>query len=379
MFIKRIHLITIAGFKIGIDLSWFFIAILLSWTLAAGYFPILYPKLSSGEYWFMGIIGMLSLFICVILHELGHAVVARHYKLPTSQITLFLFGGVAELQKEPTSPKVEFLMAIAGPIVSFIIAFAMYYLTSLGKGLGWPIVVIGITGYLAFINFALGIFNLIPAFPLDGGRVFRSILWGWKHDLNWATNVATRVGSGFGFALMFLGIIAIIFGRLLGGFWLIIIGWFLHRAALSMRTQFYVGKELQGETVSKFMKTDPICVSQDITIKEFVDQFVYHSYHHLYPVTERGNLVGYISLKEVKVLPHEAWGTTAVKQVMVPSSTFQTVSPETSAAEAMNLLQHAEASVLFVVKEKELVGILTSQDLFKLISLKLELEQASRR
>lgn len=372
---KRFNLITISGFKIGIDISWFFIAILFTWSLAVGYFPFRYPHLTTGTYWLMGLVGMLALFICVILHELGHAIVARHYKLPTTQITLFLFGGVAEIQKEPTSPKVEFLMAIAGPIVSIIIAFAMYFLAEGEIFWGWPIYVIGITSYLAFINLALAIFNLLPAFPLDGGRVFRSILWGWKKNLDVATKIATQVGSGFGIAFIFFGIFSIFFGNLFGGFWLMILGWFLHRAAVATRTQYYVTKELEGEKVSKFMKKDVVTVSPEITIKEFIDHYIYQTHHHLYPVTDQGKLEGYITLKEVKTVGHNEWEKTQIKKVMVPTAHFQTISPQSSAMDALNLMQKTDAPMLLVVENGKLCGLISTQDLFKLISMKLELKE----
>jgi Zn-dependent protease/CBS domain-containing protein len=374
MFGKRFNILSIGGFKIGIDISWFFIAALLSWTLAVGYFPVRTPHLTSGTYWIMGVLGMLGLFVCIVLHELGHAVVARYYHLPISQITLFIFGGVAEIKKEPTSPKVEFLMAIAGPIVSFILALIAFFLARLGTRFGWPISVNGVTSYLALINVILAIFNLIPAFPLDGGRIFRAILWGWKKNLAWATRVAALVGSGFGFALIFLGIFNFIVRNFLAGFWLIILGWFLHRAASSVQTQFYVGKELEGEKVSKFMKKDPIVVPPDITIQEFIDHYVYTSHHHLYPVTKEAKLLGYISLKEVKTLTHAEWAKRAVKEVMVHSPHFKTVAPDTSALAALDLIQQSELPFLFVVENDHLVGILTAKDLVKLISLKLELE-----
>lgn len=377
MFGKRFNILTIAGFRIGIDISWFFIAFLLSWTLAAGYFPALYPHLTKGLYWIMGISGMLGLFICVILHELGHAVVAKSFGLPITNITLFIFGGVAELKKEPTSPKMEFWMAIAGPIVSFILAFIAYFVTKIGVQWGWPVPVTGVTGYLAVINLLLALFNLIPAFPLDGGRIFRAILWGIKKNLAWATRVSAMIGSGFGFALIFLGIFNFIVKNFLAGFWLIILGWFLHRAATSMQTQFYIGKELEGEKVSKFMKTDPITVPPDITIKNFVDNYVYTSHHHLYPVAQVGKFIGYISLQEVKSHPHSDWDRIKVDDCMVKEH-FQTVSSETSALQALDLIQQTQLPVLFVVDQGLLVGILTAQDLFKLISLKLELEEASR-
>lgn len=378
MFGKRFNFLTIAGLKIGIDISWFFIAFLLAWSLAAGYFPFHYHNLSTGTYWLMGIIGMLGLFVCVVLHELGHAFVAKYFKLPISQITLFIFGGIAEIKKEPSSAKVEFLMTIAGPIVSVLLAIVMYLVTLLGTHLGWPVPVLGVTYYLAFINLILAIFNLVPAFPLDGGRILRAILWWWKNDLGWATRIATRLGSGFGLALIFFGILLLFMVNFLTGFWLIIIGWFLHRAATENRSQFYVRKELEGAKVAKFMTKNPIAVPPDITLQEFIDQYVYQSHHHLYPVAKEGRLIGYISFKEVKMIPHAEWKTASVQTNMVPRAQFQTISPETSALEALDLIQQTAGSTLLVESNHQLVGILTAQDLFKVISLKLELEDESR-
>jgi Zn-dependent protease/CBS domain-containing protein len=374
MFGRRFNFLTVSGIKIGIDFSWFLIAILLAWSLAAGYFPHYYPNLPLSTYWIMGIAGMLGLFACVILHELGHAMVAKHYKLPISQITLFIFGGVAEIKKEPKEPKVEFLMAIAGPIVSVILSGGLYLLTILGQHTFWPVPVIAVTAYLALINIVLAIFNLIPAFPLDGGRIFRSILWWIKKDSGWATRIASRMGSGFGMILIFLGIFSLITGNFISGVWFIILGLFLQRAAAMSRSQHYITHELRGEKVLKFMSKNPISVPPDIPIQEFVDQFVYQSYHHLYPVTENKTLIGYVSLREVKLIPPENWKKVLVKEVMVPVSEFKTMSPETSALEALDLINQTEMPILLIVKGKQLVGILTAQDLFKLISIKIELK-----
>lgn len=374
MFGKRFNILTIAGLKIGIDMSWFFIAILLSWTLAAGLFPLHYPNLSPSDYWLMGITGMLGLFICVILHEMGHALVARHYKLPTSQITLFLFGGVAEIRKEPTRPKVEFWMAIAGPVVSLLLALIFYLLTILGNNWGWSVIALGILDYLAVINLIIAIFNMIPAFPLDGGRVLRSILWAWKNNLIWATKIATRIGSGFGVFLIFFGIFNFIQGAFLSGFWLVILGLFLRHAAASSQTQFFISKELRGEKVASFMRKKPISVPSATTVQKFVDHYIYQTHHHLYPVTDKGLLLGYISLSEVKALPSDAWAKTPVKSIMIPRSQFSTVTPETSALEALNLMQQSAATTLLVTTDNRLVGLLTSQDLLKLLSLKIQLE-----
>lgn len=380
MFKTRFNFVTLAGIQIGIDISWIFIAILLSWSLAVAFFPIEYPHLSIGIYWLMGILGMLGLFICISLHELGHALVAKHYNLPISQITLFIFGGMAEIKQEPESPKVEFLMAIAGPIVSFILSACMYFLTYLGEQLHWSVIAIGITSYLTIVNIILALFNLIPAFPLDGGRILRAILWGMKKNLSWATKISTNLGQAFGLFLIILGIFLFILGNFLGGVWFAIIGLFLRHAAISTQSQFYVGQELRNEKVEKFMKRNPDSVPPDITVKEFIDQYVYQSHHHFYPITgTEGDLLGYISLYQIKGLSQDDWTKTTVKNIMIPVSQFQTVTPNTSALDALNLIHQSEIPTLLVVEGHKLVGILTAQDLFKRISLKIELEEEARR
>lgn len=375
MFGKRLNLCTFAGIRIGVDISWIFIAILLSWTLAAGYFPYLYPGLSPQVYWTMGVLGMLGLFVCILLHELGHALVAKHYKLPISQITLFIFGGVAEIKKEPTSPKVEFLMAIAGPLVSILLVVLLATLTYLGIHAHWPIVIVGVAKYLAMINAVIVIFNLIPAFPLDGGRIFRALLWWWKKDFSWATRIASRLGSGFGYLLIFLGIFSTLTGNFITGMWFIILGWFLSRAASGSRSQLALGKQLEHETVGRLMTKNPITVPPDISISDFIEDYVYTSHHHLYPVVSKSTLLGTISLTEVKSLPKKAWKSTLVQDLMTPRSALRTVSPHTTALQALHLMQQNETSTLLVVDSNRLVGILTAPSLFKLLSIHLELNQ----
>jgi len=378
MFGRPFNIVKLAGINIGIDFSWLFIAILLSWTLAMGFFPFAYPNLTPKAYWLMGIVGMLGLFVSVVLHEMGHALMARRFNVNIEQIILFIFGGVAEMKKEPPSPKAEFLVAIAGPAVSVLIALCMYFVSAIGTQLGWSVLITGVTSYLAMINVVIVIFNLIPAFPLDGGRVLRSILWWWKDNLGWATRISSRLGSGFGFVLIFLGLLSLISGNFFSGIWWMILGLFLHQAASFSRTQYYVKRELENEKVAKFMTKNPISVPEDITIKDFVDRYVYQSHHHLYPVTDpSGKLLGYISLKEVKSLKPQEWEKTHIKDVMISKSSLQTVTPSMSALEALNLIHQSEISTLLVEDNGQLAGLLTSQDLFKVISLKLELEEES--
>lgn len=375
MFGKRLNILNVGGIKIGVDISWLFIAILITVSLALGYFPYYSPHQSQEAYWIMGFIGMLGLFICVILHELGHSLVALHYKIPVPQITLFLFGGVAEIKKEPDSAKVEFLMAIAGPLVSVVLAALMYVLTVLGMHYHWPFYVTGITTYLAVINLILVIFNLLPAFPLDGGRVFRSILWGLKKDIKWATRVATQIGKIFGLILILIGIFLFIRGLFFSGIWIAIIGIFLRQAAASSLMQLYLNEGLREEKVTKFMKTTLITVSPDITVDDFVEKFVYQSHHYMYPVMEQGRPLGIIILNSIKSVPKSEWGSTSVVKFMIPFDQLKTVTPNTNAMKALEIMQENDIPSLLVMEDNKLVGIVTESDLYRKIALKLELEK----
>ncbi len=379
MFRKRWNIITFAGIRIGVDLSWLLVAILLTWTLAVGHFPFAYPGLSHPMYWLMGLLGMLGLFVCIVLHELGHALVAQHFKLPISQITLFLFGGVAEIKKEPQSPKVEFWVAIAGPIVTALLIVLLFLCTYVGEKLGWSFMITGITSYLTVINALILFFNLIPAFPLDGGRILRAILWKCKNDLQWATKFTTRMGSAFALFLIFFGLFSFVTGNFMGGIWLTILGLFLYRAAIASQTHFYMGKVLQDAKISTFMTRHIETVSPQISVKTLLDEHMYKSHHHLYPVVDQEKLVGYISLQEVKRVPQDQWSSTLVQTVLVPYEKTPTISSDTHAMKALSILQDLETSTLFVVNESHLEGLITAQDLFKLIYLKIELEGEGAR
>ena len=245
MFDDRITLFTLFGFKVQVDASWIVIALLVTWSLATGYFPSSYEDLAPGSYWLMGIVGAAGLFASIIFHEFWHSAVARHFGLPMKGITLFIFGGIAEMSQEPDRPKTEFLMAVAGPVASVFLGFGFYGLQSVAEAGGEPTILGGVLGYLAFINWLLAGFNILPAFPLDGGRILRSILWSIRDDLMWATRVVCRIGSGFGVALILLGIITMLGGYMINGIWYIVIGLFLRGAAASSRQR--LEKQLSEE------------------------------------------------------------------------------------------------------------------------------------
>ena len=309
MFGRGITLIKLFGFEVKIDLSWLILGGLITWTLARGLYPYTYKGLPGGIYWVMGGATAIGLLFSIVFHELWHSLIARRFGLPMRGITLFVFGGVAEMTDEPQSPKVEFLMAVAGPISSVILGVAGLGLAALGRGWAWPVAVVGVINYLGFLNLLLAGFNLIPAFPLDGGRVLRSILWGWKDNIRWATRIASSIGSGFGVLLILFGVVEFFLGSFIGGIWMVFIGLFLRSASRVSYQQLVVRDALQGEKVRHFMMADPVSVSPDLSIQDLVDDYIFKYHFKMFPVVQDGRLVGCISLSQVKGVPREEWGT----------------------------------------------------------------------
>jgi Zn-dependent protease len=374
MFGKSITLFKLLGFKVKMDASWLLIALLITWSLAHGWFPSLYPDLPLTAYWWMGVVGVIGLFFSLVLHELSHSLVARQFGLPITGITLFIFGGVAEMETEPKSPKDEFLMAIAGPITSGLLAAAFYAVFALGEARDLPAPFLGTTHYLASINAIIAIFNLLPAFPLDGGRALRATLWYWKHDLRWATRVATRLGSGFGTALIVLGFLNVIAGNFIGGIWWFLIGMFLRGAAIASYQQLLVRRALEGEPVSRFMTLRPVTVPLQITVTELVENFVYVYYHDMFPVADGARLLGCVSTRDIKKIPHDQWDRRTVGDIFAPCSAQNVVSPDEDAVNALTKMQTTGNSRLMVAEDGRLVGVVTLKDLLQLLSLKIDLE-----
>ena len=222
MFERRATLFKLLGFEVKVDITWTILALLVTWTLALGFFPERYENLTTVTYWWMGVIGALGLFASIVFHELCHSLVARRNGLPMEGITLFIFGGVAEMHEEPASPKAELWMAVAGPLSSILLALIFYLASLAGKAGALPLPVTGVISYLALINGILAGFNLLPAFPLDGGRILRAILWMRSGSLRLATRIASGIGSGFGTLLIILGVFSVLFGSFIGGIW-----WFM--------------------------------------------------------------------------------------------------------------------------------------------------------
>lgn len=372
MFSNAFTIGRILGFPIRIDPSWLLVAVLITWSLAAGYFPDQYPELSSGVYWTMGVIGMFGLFGSVLLHELGHAVVARRRGLEMGGITLFIFGGVAEMNAESESPKTEFLVAIGGPVVSFLLALGFWSVNLFAL----PTVIGAVVGYLAFVNTALLVFNMVPAFPLDGGRVFRAWLWHRSGSLRRATRTASKIGSAFGVFLIVLAVLELFAGAVVSAIWLGILGMFLRGIAKASYQQVVVRKILEGQPVRRFMTENPITVGSDLPLDRFVEDYLYRHHHKCYPVLENGDLKGVIGTRDLHGVERGDWPTRTVGQVMRAADDEATMGPETEAIRALEHMQRSgQSRVLIVDDGRDLLGILTLKDLVSFLTTKLELEE----
>jgi Zn-dependent protease/CBS domain-containing protein len=316
----------------------------------------------------MGAAGALGLFASIVLHELAHSLVARGYGIRMRGITLFIFGGVAEMADEPPSPEAELLVALAGPIASMVSGVGLLVACILP----WPDPVRGVLGYLGAINLALVVFNMIPAFPLDGGRVLRSLLWEWKGNLLWATRITARLGSLFGLVLIILAVVTALAGNLVGGIWWFLLGIFLRGAARMSHEQLIVRWSLDRERVGRFMQPQPRAVSPEASLADLVEDYIYRDHHKLFPVVSGGELLGCISARDVRRVSRDRWDRTTVGDLARPCSEHNTVGPGADAAQALTLMNRTGASRLMVVDGGRLVGMIALEDLLRFISLKVE-------
>jgi Zn-dependent protease/CBS domain-containing protein len=377
MFGKRVKLFKLFGFEVNIDLSWIIIAALITWSLARWLFPSMYPGLEEETYWIMGIVGALGLFISIIAHEFCHSLVARRFGMPMKGITLFIFGGVAEMGDEPPTARAEFFMAIVGPLSSIAIGIIFYVIYRYGQSAGWSPPVNMVIKYIAYINAILAAFNLLPAFPLDGGRVLRSILWGIKGNLRWATRISSTIGSAFGIGLIIYGVFQFIYGYIISGVWMFLIGMFLRSAAQMSYQQLLVRKALEGEKVRRFMNSRPVTVQDSITVEQLVEDYIYKYHYKMFPVLSGDRLVGCITTRQVKEIPREAWSRETIQEAASACSPENTISPDTDAIKALASMTQSGISRLLVVENGHLVGIVTLKDLLDFFSLKVELEEKS--
>ncbi|MBU0496167.1 MAG: site-2 protease family protein [Chloroflexi bacterium] len=373
----------VLGIDIRIDWSWLLILLLVVWNLGTA-FGESHPDWGLALTWSLAIIAALLFFGSVLAHELAHSVYARSRGVPVRNITLFLFGGVSNIQRDPDSPRDEFIMAFVGPLTSLVLGGLLIVVAGAIAGLqasatADPAQVMArldplttMLLWLGSINVILGIFNLIPGFPLDGGRVLRSILWAVTKNLHRATRWAAWVGQGIAW-LMIIGGIAMAFGvdipffgtGFLGGLWLVFIGWFLNTASVQSYQQLVVHDLLTGVTVERMMRPNPPTTCPDCTVSSLVHDHVMGTDDHAFPVLDDGRLVGIVTLEDIRKVPRTAWDTTVARAIMTPAERLVTVSPADDAAETLDKLSERDVNQLPVLRGGDLVGLLRRRDVVR--------------
>jgi len=391
---KGLRLGRFFGIEVNIDWSLLLIFFLITWNLSTG-FGSMHEDWSTALRWGTAVVAAILFFASVLMHELAHSLVARSQGLPVRRITLFLFGGVSNIQREPPSPTAEFLITIVGPLTSILLGFIFIAISGIPtdtllasadasmnvlKGLG-PIPTLLL--WLGPINILLGLFNLVPGFPLDGGRIVRSILWAITDNLRRATRVASYLGQGIawlmigtGFAMVF-GIQVPFFGTgLISGLWLAFIGWFLHSAASRSYQQVVIRDILEDVPVSRMMRNDAPTVSPDTTIRNLVHDHIMRTDEHSFPVIETGKLVGLVTLDDVRAVSRDSWDAKTIRDIMTPKEELIVVEEDEDAADALDKLRQRDFRQLPVLRGSEMAGLLRRRDIIKWLQLHSDLVNA---
>jgi Zn-dependent protease len=367
---QAISLGRILGIPIGLDYSWFLIFALVTWMLAVSYYPSEFGNWPAAQYWVVGAATAIMLFVSVLLHELGHSVVAMRYKIPVRSITLFIFGGVAQIGAEPPSASAEFWIALAGPVVSFALAILF--------GLLQPIFVavaplLALAQYLAYINGTLAVFNLIPGFPLDGGRVFRAIVWGVTHNLRRATIIAANVGRVIAYLFILVGVWQMLNGNFGTGLWIAFIGWFLENAASAQVQQQTVHDLLADHRVTEVMSRDYATIPENATLQDLVDDHILGAGRRCLLVTQDDKTVGMLTVHNVKEVPRTAWPTTTAAQTMIPMAQVKRVEPGEELWAALEEMDRDGVNQLPVMVDGQCLGMLSREDVISYMRTRREL------
>jgi len=361
----------IAGIDINIHISWLIILVFLTFSLATGWFPITYPGSSTTTYYLLGFIASILLFVSVLLHELAHSFVARSRGLQVKSIVLFIFGGVSNIEQEPQTPGIEFSMAFVGPLVSLLIGVVCYGLWLLVRGT--HSLIVPILSYLALMNIILGIFNLIPGFPLDGGRVLRSIIWKATGNFQTATNITTFVGQAFAYLIILWGILLFFAGNAFNGLIIIFTGWFLLTSAQSARSQSMLDTAFRGVTVNQIMDTNVLTVPANISLQKLVDEYFLPRGLRSAFVMQGDQLAGLITLSDIRHVPRDQWPQTPVGYAMIPLERLHTITPQQNVKDVLPLMTGQDVNQLAVVQDGRLVGVLTREGILRSLEIRRNL------
>ena len=359
------------GIPLRLHYSWFIIFVLIVWSLTAGYFSATYPHWSTAASIAAGVVTSLLFFGSVLVHELMHSLVAQAAGIPIHSITLFIFGGVSQMVEEPKQPQVELRMALAGPLASLVLGgifLAIWYWL-----IDIPEFIKAMSFWLGWINIFLAGFNLIPGFPLDGGRVLRSLLWWRNRDLRKSTRIASNVGRGIGYLFILLGIAMIFFGAWINGLWLAFIGWFLENAAASSYRQLALQDILKGHKASELMTEDCPIVQPELTIQHLINEQILTSGRRCFPVVQHSRVLGLITIHDIKAVPREQWPTKTVGEAMTPFARLKSVSPDEDLSTIMRILTEKNINQVPVVKDGNIIGMIARDNLLSFIGIRSEL------
>lgn len=353
----------IMDIPIMIHFSWLIVFGLITWSLSSFYFPRVMPKLPYIIHLVAGAVAALLLFASVAFHELSHSYVAKKYSIPIDSITLFIFGGVAQMRGEPPNPKAEFKIAVAGPFSSFFLSFIFFSVSYVTSG-----IINALFSYLALINFFIGAFNLIPGFPMDGGRVLRSALWAKRKDYFYATRIASNIGQGIALFFIIFGLFSI-FSGMPSGLWLMLIGWFLFTASQASYQQTTLQQILSGIKVKDIMVREIIYLPPSMTIDEAVNEYFLRYGYGGFPVKDNEKFLGFITLKELRDVPREKWSNIKVDEVMVPHQRKWEVVPEEDAFKALELMLREDKGRLVVAEKEIVVGLITRNGISRYVQI----------
>jgi Zn-dependent protease/predicted transcriptional regulator len=374
MFRSSIKLFRLFGIEIRLDYSWFIIFALFAYYFGFSYFPSVLPGTNAGTLALITIITVILFFASVLVHEMSHSLVARNKGTPVERITLFLFGGMAQIEKEPDTPASEFTMAIAGPLASFVLALIfgiIWFVSGSFDFIREP------ARYLTIINIVLGVFNLLPGFPLDGGRVLRSIIWRVTGNLQRATFIASTVGRVLGFMIIAVGIVFLFTGNFLNGIWLAFIGWFLQSSAHMGYRQLIFETSVKGIKVKDVMNDDLVLVDQDLTLQKIIDEYFMRYRFGRFPVVNgsgrNARFIGMISLHDIKTVKREMWPHTRVGDVVEPITDKEIVDMSLEISDAIKKMGKSGLGHLVIMSGDRLKGIITKSDVMRFIQIRSEL------
>lgn len=370
MFKNAVDLFEIFGFRIRVDPSWMIIAALIVWSLSTSYFPTELPGLNRFDYIGISTIAMLGLFVSLILHELSHSLVARVFNLKVGGITLFIFGGVAELEQNPRSARSEFWIAIVGPLTSVALAGIFHATQGFLLTVGASPLTISLFKYLALINLVLALFNLVPAFPLDGGRVLRAALWHFKDDLMSATRIASRIGTSFAIFLMIVGVFSLFMSQTVGGLWQMLIGFFILSASRSSYEDLVIKQILKDQTVHSVMTQTPWTAEPGDSVQSLVDNVVLRRNVSFIPVVEGEHLLGYVDAAMVQTIDRENWPSTKLIDIYVASDTGNTFSPDTPMQDIFTQMAKTGNRKILIAREGRLLGVVSFADLMSYLAIR---------